>query len=231
MKISAIILAAGSSSRMDGKNKQLAEVAGETVIYHTVKAFEDCSLVDNIVVVCKDGEQPDFHRALGDDFVKLSSLIVGGDTRFDSAKKAFLSLDNNTEFVVIHDGARCLITSDSITKVIESARMFGAATAASKITDTVKKCDLSGVVLNTVNRNELMAVQTPQVFSYEVYKKALYSLPEIHEEITDDNMLMEFINVNVHTVELEYENIKITTMKDLDFVSYILEKRARDGGI
>ncbi len=226
MKISAIILAAGSGTRMNtAQNKQLIDIAGETVIGRTVRAFEKSESVNGITVVCKESELECFRETLGSDFVKLSSLVPGGNTRFESAKIGFSALSSDTDFVVIHDGARCLVTPEIIERVVDAAVKYGAATAATAVTDTLKTADGDGAILNTVSRKSLYAAQTPQVFSYSLYKQALEELPRDHQDITDDNMLMELTGKKVYIVDTDKENIKITTPFDVDFAEFVIKKR------
>lgn len=229
MKISAIILAAGSGTRMGNvENKQFISIDGESVIRRSVRAFENCDSISDIVVVCKESELDRFRTELGNDFVKLSSLIVGGKSRLDSAKIGFSKVENGADFVAIHDGARCLITPDAIDKIVEAAKKYGAATAASKVTDTIKQCDENGKICATVPRRMLYSAQTPQVFSYELYKRALSALPENHPEITDDNMLLELIGADVYVVDTGLSNIKITTPNDVSLAELLVKKRCEN---
>ena len=127
--------------------------------------------------------------------------------------------------VAIHDAARCLITPEGISTVLEKARLCGAATAAVRVTDTVKRVDDLGNILNTVNRNELCLVQTPQVFDYRGIMDAFASADLINKEYTDDNMLYENAGGRICTVDIGRDNIKITESRDILLAELILKER------
>ena len=221
----AVILAAGSGSRMNvTKTKQTLDICGKSVMRRTLEAFDSASCVDSIVLVCKSDEVQFAYSEI-EGLNKTIKIIVGGKCRAESAKLGFLATPEDTEFVMIHDCARCLVTLEDINSVAEAAYLYGAATASTKVTDTVKKCDNSGMIATTVPRDGLRAVQTPQAFSCELYARAL-ALPDIlYDTVTDDNMLMEKIGIPVFCVDTEKTNIKITTLSDIDLAEFILSKR------
>ena len=224
-KVAAIVLAAGSGRRMGADvTKQRMELLGKSVLCRTVEAFDNASEVDTITVVAKSDEI-DFAKQAAMGASKPINFIIGGKTRAESAKIGFCSLDDSVEFVMIHDGARCLVTPDLINKVAAAAYIHGAATAASRVTDTLKRIDDNGMISATVARDGLMAVQTPQAFSRELYSRALGAVGTVDETITDDNMLVERIGNTVYPVISEDENIKITKMSDIAYAEFILRKR------
>ena len=128
----------------------------------------------------------------------------------------------------MHDSARCFVTEDIINSVIADAIKYGAATAASSVTDTLKVIDSDFSIEATLDRNTVVAVQTPQIFATRLYKEALESVGEDTAKITDDNMLLEAIGVKIKLVNCGKENIKITTAEDVDYAEFLLKKRNRN---
>ena len=226
--VSAVILAGGSGSRMNlATPKQYVTVAGESVLRRCVRAFEECGDVDSIVVVVKDGDEEIVKGELKNDFSKLHAVVFGGFCRAVSAKNGFEAIPKEAHIVAIHDAARCLISPMDISRVIDAAKKYGAASAASPITNTVKLVDEMGVIKATVPRSELMAAETPQVFRAEIYRKALREFCGELESVTDDNSLVEAIGESIHCVTVE-GNIKITTKRDLDIAEFLLSKERSD---
>ena len=227
-KVTAIILAAGSGSRMNMNcTKQKLNIRGKTLIKRCVEVFDKSFMVDSIIVVCKEDEK-DFIKNEVSEFRKVISFINGGKCRAESAKAGFEQIPTDTDFVLIHDAARCLITESEIENVILGAIKNGAATASVPVVDTIKKCSPDGVVLETLDRSSLMSIQTPQVFSVDIYRKALEASSELTSSITDDNMLVEAIGVKVHCVKTLPTNIKITTENDLYTAEFIIAKREEE---
>lgn len=225
-RLSAVILAAGSGSRMgEGVTKQNRIILGESVMSRSVSAFEAASVVDNIVVVTRADEREAISRELCPKFAKLSMIIVGGESRFDSAIEGFRAVCESSEYLAIHDAARCLITAEQICAVATEAFLCGAATAATAVVDTLKRVDESGVIRSTVNRAGLYHAQTPQIFSTELYKKAVEAFDGDPRLITDDNMLVERIGAGVTPVDVGRGNLKITTADDLALAEFLLSRR------
>ena len=221
----AIILAAGSGKRMGlTETKQTLTVLGKSVLRRTLEAFESAECIDSIVVVYKDGEL-DFVNNECHLLKKPFTLVKGGKCRAESASLGFSAVSGNTEYVMIHDAARCLITPEEILSVAEGAYKYGAATASRPVTDTVKKCDENGKVTATLTRSELRVVQTPQAFSKKLYGEALAKAEKLDDGITDDNMLVEAIGVNPYCVTTLSSNIKITAIEDISFAEMIIKKR------
>ena len=223
--IAAIILAAGSGKRMGiDQTKQTLDICGKTVLRRTLEAFDSAETVKSLVVVYKDGEEKFVNKECH--FIKKPFTIVkGGKNRAESAKLGFSAVDEAAEYVMIHDGARCLITPEEINSVASAAYLYGAATASRPLTDTIKKCDENGKIIDTVSRNELRAVQTPQAFLKSVYAKALEFSDVLDESITDDNILVERIGVKPYCVNTSSENVKITAIDDVSFAEFIIRKR------
>ena len=158
-------------------------------------------------------------------FKKVGCIVIGGETRQSSALRGFKHISEKANFVAIHDGARCLVTPEIIEKVIFEAAKFNAATAASRVTDTVKIADQDGFVSKTIDRNCVWNVQTPQVFEVKLYKACAYNAKEKGFEATDDCMLVESAGFKVKLVDTGKDNIKITVKDDITLAEHILSKR------
>lgn len=223
---SAIIAAAGSGTRMNSdKTKQLLTLEGIPVIVRTLQAFESCPVIDEIIVSAK-ADELDFYEEYRKEYSpkKLARVVVGGATRQESVLRGFEAVSDKSEFVAIHDGARCLITPEKIEKVIRAAYNHGAATAASRVSDTVKKANAAGFAAETIDRDSLWLAQTPQVFKTELYRAAAYVAKEEGFTATDDNMLAEHIGYPVKLVDCGTGNIKLTTPADLAVAEVLLRK-------
>ncbi len=223
IKYAGIILAAGSGSRMHSDiPKQYIEIDGKPLIYYTLETFER-SVVDEIVLVVRPGDEEYARREIVDryGFTKVSSIVCGGETRTDSVLNGIKATE--AEYVLIHDGARCLVSTDLIermaAKVVETSCI-----AAVPSKDTIKIVK-EGVVCDTPNRENLYIVQTPQAFNRSNLLNAYLKLDELSDEkrstLTDDSMIMENAGKPVQIVAGEYSNIKVTTPEDLDFVKNI----------
>jgi len=222
--ITAVILAAGCGSRMGAAEpKHRLTVAGDTVLRHTIKAFEACGAIDSVVVVVREDEIQTLKRELSD-FNKIHAIVSGGETRAESARRGFSAIPVNSHLVAIHDGARCLVTPEIIEEVVLSAMEFGAATAGVRVYDTVKST-VGEEIVSTIKREELFLAHTPQVFECGLYRKALEASNGSHEA-TDDNFLLEAIGIRVKAVDTGKTNVKITTPDDLSFAEYVLTKRS-----
>ncbi len=228
-KTSAIILAGGSGSRMEcDKTKQFITILDKTILERTVFAFEQSKKINDIVLVVRENELDDAIKVIRNCILtKPIKYVVGGKCRAESAKNGFETIKNESDFVVIHDIARCLITAEMIDKVVEKAYIHGAATAVCSISDTVKVVDCNGKITSTIPRERVYRAQTPQVFSNEVYKRALDKCSDL-TKITDDNMLVEEIGAEICTVDLGPSNIKITTKEDLSYARNILIERGEN---
>ena len=222
--VTAVILAAGCGSRMQSTlTKQRMSICGKSILWHSVNAFDRCDEIDAIVVVCREDEV-DWAAEQTANFGKISSIVIGGSTRAESAKIGFAAIPVSSEFVAFHDAARCLINSYAISEVVRSAYKSNAATAATAICDTLKLCD-NGTIIKTVSRDGMYLAQTPQVFSVDLYEKGLEKQCRLDSSVTDDNMLIEMIGGTVSIVDTGRENIKITTPSDLEYASFLLGRR------
>lgn len=229
---SAIIVAAGNGVRMGRCNqtKQMTELDGIPVVVRTVNAFERCDFIDEIIVVGRADElcrYAEFAEKYG--WKNVKHVVPGGETRQKSVFEGFKVIDDRSEFVIIHDGARCLVTPEIIEKVARQAYIYGAATAAERAKDTIKKADGSGFIAETIDRSVLWHAQTPQIFKTELYRAAAYIAAKNGLEATDDCMLAENLGFIIKLVDCGYENIKITTPDDFDIARAILQSRAHRG--
>jgi 2-C-methyl-D-erythritol 4-phosphate cytidylyltransferase len=227
-KTSAIILCAGASTRFSDGNgsKQLALVQGKPVILRTILAFENCDLISEIILVVRKDDVDSIKKLVSENRIqKVSCFVIGGDTRQSSALRGFKHVSEKSKFVAIHDGARCLVTPEIIESVIKEADIHRAATAASKVTDTIKLADDDGFINKTVDREYLWSVQTPQVFEKKLYMTSAYYSKDKGLIATDDCMLAENAGFKVKLVETGKENIKITVQDDINFANQILISR------
>ena len=221
-KVAAVILAAGSGSRMKMDiTKQRLTILGKSVLRRTAEAFDACGRVSSITVVVR-GDEVDFAEKELHGIGKLKNIVIGGQTRPESARIGFLSLSDSADYVAIHDAARCLVTPSMIESVINDAIRYGAATASSRITDTVKICDGEDVIRSTLDRRELRLVQTPQVFRCDLYSRALLAAGEFDDRITDDNMLLERIGIKIYCTDTGKRNIKITEKEDALLAEFLI---------
>lgn len=222
-KVVAIIPAAGTGSRMGAeKNKLLLEVSGRTVLAHTLEAFESCPLVDEVLVVANEQDIFSYKDIVGEEgFLKVREIIRGGESRAESVYNGLLAAEG-ADIVVIHDGARALVTPEIIEKVVEGSRETGAAIAAVRAVDTLKRAE-GDCIAETPDRSALWQAQTPQVFQRQLLLDAMESCPY---PITDDASAAEYAGVRVKLIEAGYENIKITTPFDLLVAEAVLDRRA-----
>lgn len=218
----AIVLGAGSGSRMKSeKNKMLLEIEGKTVIERSVEVFLEISDVDEIIVTAREQELNTYIELL--DYENVS-FVIGGSTRQQSVKNAVETIEE-AELVIIHDGARPLIRAQDIEKTIRAAKDYGAAAVGVPVKDTIKVVDKEGFIIDTPERSSLYAVQTPQIFDFEMYKNAMKKAEKDGKDFTDDCRLIEYNGDEVKMVEGDYSNIKITTPDDIAVAQSILKNR------
>lgn len=221
----AIIVAAGDSTRMGYRiSKQLIPLNGRPAIEYTLRAFQFCDLIDEIIVVARPQDIDDIaYTAFS--FRKVSTVTAGGKDRAESVRRGIHAASKRATHYAIHDGARVLITEPEIRRVLETAYECGAAALGTPVTDTVKVVSPEMNILSTPERSTLYAVQTPQVFEKELYKRAMQNALDHSLVVTDDCSLVEAIGENVKVVRGEYGNIKLTTPADLTIAEAILQKR------
>lgn len=214
--ISAIILAGGKGKRMGAKvSKQYIEVKGKPILYYTLERFAACKDIDKIVLVLPKDEIEYCTKEIIDKYsLKVDIIVEGGDERQDSVFNALEKLDDDG-IVLIHDGARPFVSERIIKDGIKYAKLYGAAAPGVTPKDTIKIKDKNSFSLSTPDRNELVAIQTPQVFKLDVIKECHRKIREDKLTVTDDTMVVESYNNKVYLFEGEYTNIKITTPEDL----------------
>ena len=212
---SAIIVAAGSSQRM-GFDKLLAYLGPRQVIAHSLAAFEDCADIDEIILITNEERFKAIERIEQEEcFQKLTHIIHGGAERHHSVWNGLKDLNPNSKYVAVHDGARPLITPAQITRCIEAAKVHGAAASAHPITDTVKRADDSQQVANPVDRDNLWAMETPQVFDSQLLIGAYEQVLESGSLVTDEVSAIEHIGHSIQLVPNDTPNPKITFPEDL----------------
>ncbi len=226
---SAIIVAAGSGTRMnlpDGQTKQTLEIEGVPVIVRTVLQFEACEDIDEIILVVKRDEfdlYKEYYKKYA--FKKVKHVVAGGDSRQSSVLNGLTRVSEASDFVTIHDGVRCLIMPEMISEVCTFAYHYGAATAVTRPSDTLKMSEDGSFIKETVDRNRIYQAQTPQIFKYDMYRAAALSAKKDGFEATDDNSLVERMKFRIYMCDLGKENIKITTKEDIYSAEAILKSR------
>jgi 2-C-methyl-D-erythritol 4-phosphate cytidylyltransferase len=222
----AIIVAAGTGNRMGSdRPKQFLQLAGTPIIFHTLKPFERCDSIQEIIVVVPAAESAGFLSIAGKyGLRKLSRVVPGGVTRADSVKRGLMAIRETTaEIVAIHDGVRPFVTVEEISSTVAMARSNGAAILVAPATDTIKQTN-RGSVVKTLERQELYRALTPQCFRYELLRKAYESADVNDISLTDDSLLVERLGKPVSVVEGSSRNIKITTPADLLIAETILKE-------
>jgi 2-C-methyl-D-erythritol 4-phosphate cytidylyltransferase len=213
----AIIAAAGVGSRMGGKRaKQFLELAGIPIIFHTLRSFERCDAIQEIVVVLPAQETAGF-LALANkhQLRKLSKVVSGGASRAESVWRGLQSVRSATaEIVAVHDGVRPFVTPEEISRTVAAASEHGAAVLVASVTDTIKRVE-NGKIVDTLKRSELRRALTPQCFRYDLLRRAFETADVSDPEITDESILVERLGIPVVIVEGSSRNIKITGPDDL----------------
>ena len=218
----AVIVAAGSASRMGGIDKVMAALGGEPMIARTVRAFQQCGAIADIVIVTR----PDLIRpisALCAQMDKVRMVVAGGQSRQESVALGLNALPKGVELAAVHDGARPLITDAVIDRTVRAANSYGAAAPAVPVKDTIKVVR-GGLVTDTPDRASLQAVQTPQVFDFDLLRGALKKAAEDAAAVTDDCSAVERLGMAVKIVEGDERNLKVTTPLDLKIAELLLEE-------
>lgn len=222
----ALVAAAGASSRMGGINKLLEPLDGIPVLIRTLTALQLASQVDAIIIAAREEELVEISRLCHTYGIeKCAKVVRGGESRAHSVLLAALEAPADTALLAVQDGARPLVTPEMIDRVIAAAARCGAAAPAVPVKDTVKAVRADGAVEQTLNRAALRAVQTPQVFEASLLKAALQSALESGESVTDDCSAVERLGKTVFLVDGDEENLKITTPLDLILAEAILQGR------
>ena len=224
--VCAVIVAAGSSQRMGGQNKLLLPLAGAPVLAHTLRAFEKCAAVRDIVLVCREQDilpYTELARSYG--VGKLRTVTRGGDSRTASVLAGLRAAPADAALVAVHDGARPLVSEAVITEAVCAAAEHGAAAPVVPVKDSIKRI-ADGTIAADVPRDMLAAVQTPQVFRRELLLRALEDAARSGRSFTDDCAAVEAMGQAVQATHGSYENLKITTPEDILVAQALLQKEA-----
>ena len=220
----AVIVAAGNASRMGGIDKVMAQLGGEPMILRTVRTFNECDAIKEIVVVTRpDLIVPISHLCAG--LTKVKAVIAGGATRQESVELGLHGLSDKVKLAAIQDGARPLVTWQVIDRVVRAANTYRAAAPAIPVKDTIKVVT-GGIVKETPDRSTLQAVQTPQVFDIDLLRGALKKAKLDGAAVTDDCSAVELMGMSVKIVEGDERNLKVTTPMDLKIAKLLLEEMA-----
>ena len=218
----AVIVAAGTASRMGGIDKVMATLKGEPMIARTVRTFQECDAISEIVIVTReDLIQP--ISVLCREMPKVTAVVAGGKSRQESVGLGLNALSKKVKLAAIHDGARPLITWQVIDRAVRAANSYGAAAPAIPVKDTIKVVE-GRIVKNTPDRSALFAVQTPQVFDFDLLRGALKKAEAEGAAVTDDCSAVELMGFSVKIVEGDERNIKVTTPMDLKIAEMLLEE-------
>lgn len=224
-KVIAMVLAAGKGSRMEaGINKQFLELNNKPILYYTLKAFESNDNIDEIVLVASENEIKQCKVEIVDRYKmnKVKKIVVGGKERQNSVLNGLKEMDE-CEIVLIHDGARPFITDDIINTGIEKCKKYGASACGVIPVDTIKVRDNDSFSKDTLKRNDLFAIQTPQIFKYDLIKSCHERALEDQLLATDDTMVVERYGHKVYLFDGTYTNIKITNKQDMFIAEQILK--------
>ena len=218
----AVIVAAGSASRMGGIDKVMADLGGEPMILRTVRAFQNCDAIASIVIVTREDLIQSI-AGLCRDMKKVVAVVAGGGSRQESVHLGLNALPKGTKLAAVHDGARPLISWQIIDRVVRAANTYGAAAPAIPVKDTIKVVS-GGLVKETPDRSALMAVQTPQVFDFDLLRGALKKAETDGASVTDDCSAVERTGMKIKIVEGDERNLKVTTPMDLKIAELLLEE-------
>ncbi len=219
----AVIVAAGNASRMGGIDKVMADIGGEPMIVRTVRTFQQCDAINEIVIVTRQdlvGKISDLCHA----FPKVRAVIVGGNSRQESVMNGLQALSGKVKLAAVHDGARPMISKDVIDRTVRAAHTYGAAMPVIPVKDTIKVAQ-GGIIQETPDRSTLFAAQTPQIFDLDLLKGALAKIKKENAEVTDDSAAVERLGMSVRLVQGDERNIKVTTPLDLKIAELFLEEK------
>jgi len=219
----AVIVAAGSASRMGGIDKVMATLDGEPMILRTVRAFQECDAIREIVVVTREDLILPISK-LCSGYAKVTAVVAGGKSRQESVKLGLNTLSEKVKLVAVHDGARPLVSWQLIDRAVRAGNSYGAAAPAVPVKDTIKVVT-GGVVKETPDRSGLYAVQTPQVFDFDLLRAALKKAEAEDAQVTDDCSAVERMGMSVKIVEGDERNLKVTTPMDLKIAQMLLEEQ------
>lgn len=220
---SAIIVAAGSGTRFGSATpKQFLEIGGKPLLIHTLERFENCGAIDEIILVLAESEIEKFREILKSHSIeKLKKIVAGGKTRAASVSNGLRAVNEKSETIAVHDGARPLVSADEIEATLEKARETGAACLTAKVTDTIKRVENEKIAA-TIDRETLRRALTPQCFRKEILQKA-FENADLSESATDECYLVEKLGQEISFVDGSAKNIKITTREDFEIAEMFLK--------
>ena len=226
--LSAIIVAGGSSQRM-GFDKLFAVIGGEPVIAHAIRAFERATCVSEIVIVGR-GQWHDQIRkiASGSGFKKIRAIVSGGERRQDSVRAGLDRIGRDAKHVAVHDAARPLITPEQIERAFAQCRVHGAVAWAQPVNDTLKRADADLLVVSSIDRHQLYAMQTPQIFERKIIENAYRDVYAEDASVTDEVSAVERVGHKIVLILNDDFNFKITYPRDLPVADFILRERANE---
>ncbi len=231
MNLSLIVASAGKGSRMKmNKRKQNILIDNKPLLWHTLNSFLDTDIIFTdiyIMVNRKDIDYTENHIIPDLYFDKNININVlpGGSSRVETIQNGVNNLNEFTDYVLIHDGARPFISKDLLNRLLTALENYNSVIPAVSVKDTIKVKNNNSLVVNTLDRDSLVAVQTPQAFSYKIIREAYERVEEIDGKIYDDSLIVERLGEPVKIVEGDYENFKITTKEDLEKANYLIKKR------
>ena len=226
----ALLVCAGSATRMGGIHKILHPLGGTTVLAEVLRRFCLCDSISEIVLICRAQDIADFQAAAAAALIPAEITVTvtgGGDTRQQSVRNGFLSMQTDADYVAIHDGARPLVLPEDIARVIADARRTGAASLGVPVKDTVKVVR-QGIIADTPDRSLLYLTQTPQVFRRSLYADAMELAAEQGRDYTDDCQLVEALGLQVTMTAGDYSNIKLTTPEDFAVAEALLREQRKE---
>jgi 2-C-methyl-D-erythritol 4-phosphate cytidylyltransferase len=227
--LSAIIVAGGSSQRM-GFDKLFAVIAGEPVIAHAIRAFDRATSISEIVVVAREQRHDEITKIIScAGFKKIRAIVAGGERRQDSVRAGLDRIDRDAQYVGVHDAARPLITPEQIERAFEQCRAHGAVALAQRVNDTLKRADADLLVVDSVDRHELCAMQTPQIFDRKLIEDAYRALYAENVLVTDEVSAVERLGHKIALILDDDFNFKITYPRDLPVADFILRDRVKNG--
>lgn len=221
-KCGAVIVAAGSASRMGGIDKVMAPLGGEPMILRTVRTFQNCGAIKEIVIVTREDLILPITELCGG-FDKVRAVVRGGDSRQASVKLGLSAFTDKMELAAVHDGARPLVSKAVIDRTVRAAHTYGGAAPVVSVKDTIKVFE-GGFIASTPDRETLRAVQTPQVFDLDLLRGALEKADKDGVAVTDDCSAVERLGLKIRLVEGEERNLKVTTPMDLKIAEMLLEE-------
>ncbi len=213
-----------------GFDKLFAVIAGEPVIAHPIRAFERATSVDEIVVVAREDRHDEIRKISRDrGFKKVLSIVPGGERRQDSVRAGLDRINRDAKYVAVHDAARPLITPKQIERAFAQCRVHGAAALAQPVNDTLKRADADLLVVGSVDRHQMYAMQTPQIFERKLLEDAYRAVYAENILVTDEVSAVERLGYKVALVLDDDLNLKITYPRDLPVADFIIRDRAKDG--